>query len=266
MKILLHDDFELAYGGAVGKDHRHAHRNYQDGVHVVRDSMCTVTVVADGCGSGSHSEVGAQIGARLAAEALRREASYDERATINWRKVTLDLLASLDVLANRMGDDIRRVVEDYFLFTIVGVVLAGKTATFFALGDGVIVINGNVTPIGPFPDNRPPYLGYGLLGANYEMPLIRVIDLEELENFLVGCDGALDLVKAEASYLPGLEPQTVGPISQFWQDNRYFSGNPDLVSRRLRLAARDWPRQAPQPGLLADDTTLVVGRRIQIPI
>jgi hypothetical protein len=52
----------------------------------------------------------------------------------------------------------------------------------------------------------------------------------------------------------------VGPLDQFYRQDRYFA-NPELISRRLKLISRDWPMSNPQPGLLHDDTTLIVGRR-----
>ena len=59
----------------------------------------------------------------------------------------------------------------------------------------------------------------------------------------------------------------VGPLDQFWQDDRYF-GNPALLERRLHLIGSDWVRFKTESGtkeqlngLLPDDTTMVVGRR-----
>ncbi|MDO8622315.1 MAG: protein phosphatase 2C domain-containing protein, partial [bacterium] len=54
-------------------------------------------------------------------------------------------------------------------------------------------------------------------------------------------------------------------IDQFWTDDRYFR-NPDMVRRRLTLVNREAVRAengmlARTPGLLPDDTTLVVIRR-----
>ena len=88
----------------------------------------------------------------------------------------------------------------------------------------------------------------------------------EVENLLIGTDGVNDLIAAQAKCLPSKE-ETVGYLSQFWQDDRYFR-NPDMIRRRLSLINRqtikpDWQNQRlrQQQGLLPDDTTLLVLRK-----
>jgi hypothetical protein len=178
------------------------------------------------------------------------------------------VLSQLDILAQSLGGDYRKVVEEYLLFTIIGVVLTPETATFFACGDGVAIINGTEWPLGPYPGNMPPYLAYGLLESELRIDLSEVklqpfaeFVSEELESFLIGTDGVNDFVKHQDRMMPGLDRE-VGPLSQFWSDDRYFRGNPDLVSRQLRLVGRDFPHNNPEHGVLSDDTTIIVGRRI----
>ena len=252
--------FELAGGSIVGADHRAVPKNNQDAWHIARDGESLVAVVCDGCGSSPHSETGAQLGARLIAFSVLRQA---RRVTWSFDDVRDDVLAGLRVLGLQMASGLRRVVEDYFLFSVIGVVFSGYSARFFSLGDGLIIINGEVIQLGPFPNNEPPYLGYGLLGDDVSFTVERAVSQDTLWQFLIGCDGAgrPGLLQAceEDRKLPGLE-KTVGPISRFWEDDAVFS-NPDVIRRRLKLIARDWPPKGPEHGLLADDTTIVVGRR-----
>ncbi len=258
--------FQLAGGSMVGRDHRMVNKNNQDSYVIQSYSDLTVAVVADGCGSGAKTEVGSQLGARLVAEQIAR--AYGAYRTIDWQKTQRHVLSQLDLLAQNLGGDFRRVVEEYFLFTIVGVVLEPKKATFFACGDGTIYVNGCHLPLGPFAGNMPPYIAYGLLENELkidvrEVRLAPVVELatSDLTSFLIGTDGIDDFVGHEARMMPGID-RLVGPIDQFWTDDRYFRGNPDLVSRQLRLVGRDWPLSNPEHGLLHDDTTLIVGRRI----
>jgi hypothetical protein len=181
-----------------------------------------------------------------------------------------------------MGGDFRETVVDHFLFTVIGVVLDAKTATFFAEGDGVIMVNGAVQQLGPYPANMPPYLGYGLLNGwqidvdpdELQIKPVCEVSLDTLKHFLIGCDGVaeaendgppglLDLYAADAK-LPGLS-RTVGSTEWFWNEDSIYN-NPEALSRHLKLIARDWPKAPNQPesGLLADDTTMVVGRRTPI--
>jgi hypothetical protein len=257
---LEHSEFVLAGGSVIGRDHRRTFKNYQDGSLIVRNSECTLALVTDGCGSSPHSEVGAQLGARFTADAILDMVWRGAVSKAGWSYMFYDVLGRIrDVVLNMHGSPYR-LVEDYFLFTMVGALLYGGEATFFAVGDGVIIVNGELTTLGPFPDNQPPYAGYGLLGKRgLEVQTVKTCPLSGLQHFLIGTDGVSDLIAARGNCLPGMNGQ-VGPVSQFWDEERYLGGNPDLVSRRLRVIGRDWPKRDPEPGLLPDDTTLIVGR------
>lgn len=261
----MSQQFQLAGGSMIGRDHRNVPKNNQDSWGIWRTDELSVAIVADGCGSGRHSEVGAKLGVQILGSYLQRECA--DVTAIKWRRAQQALVSQLDVLARTMGSDYRKVVEDYFLFTLVGLIIDTQNAVFFALGDGMIVINGQPMELGPFPGNMPPYVGYNLVAdrvsiAEEDLKIRPVVSMrtDELESFVIATDGFMDIVRHEHDNLPGLE-NTVGSISDFWQNDRYFRGNPELLSRQLKLIGRDWPNHNPEPGLLSDDTTLVVGRR-----
>lgn len=255
-----HTDFLLASGSVIGRDHRRLYGNYQDSHLIVQEPEFTLCVVTDGCGSSPHSEVGAQLGAHFLAEAILQRIRRGDDPRNEWGEILNSTLEHIWDVIKAMHGNKYLLTTDYFLFTIVGVLLYGGEATFFALGDGVIIVNGEQIILGPFPDNQPPYAGYGLLTNNQQaVEVVKAIPMIELEHFLIGTDGVTDLIKSRDKTMPGLN-QVTGDISQFWEDSRYFGGNPDLVSRRLRLIGRDWPKSNPEPGLLHDDTTLIVGK------
>lgn len=257
-------DFDLAGGSTIGRDHRVVPKNNQDAYRILIEHP-RVAVVADGCGSGQHSEVGAQIGARLLCDAIAREYLAQPYSQMRWAKVENDVISQLHQIALSMGGNFREVVEEHFLFTLVGVVIGASYATFFALGDGVVVIN-NLAPIFLEPDegNKPLYLGYRMLdgwGIDVETSELHIqelarMPLKYLSSFLIGCDGVRDLVSLTEAQLPGVK-LPVGPLSQFWEQDANFT-NPIAISRKLKLIGRDWHGDA---GLLPDDTTLVVGRQ-----
>ena len=64
--------FEVAGGSVTGTAHGRAGRNNQDAWAVRSGPEGGVAIVADGCGSGESSEVGARLGAALLAEGLLR--------------------------------------------------------------------------------------------------------------------------------------------------------------------------------------------------
>jgi len=173
-------------------------------------------------------------------------------------------LRRLATLASQLGPDSAAACEQLLLFTVVGAAVAQDESFTFSLGDGLWALNGAEHRLGPFPGNAPPYLAYGLLdptGPRFEIG--GRLPTSELESALVATDGLVDLADAGDRNLPG-RAEKVGPLSQFWREDRFFK-NPDSLRRRLAVAARDAVRleavPARDPGLLPDDTTVAVIRR-----
>jgi hypothetical protein len=241
--------FEIAGGSVTGRAHVAAGRNNQDAFCWASDAGGLVAVVCDGCGSGPRSELGAQLGSRLVVQAATRLLRWSGLEVADLlEQVRQDVLASLRGLAREMSVDaagFARTVADHLLFTIVGVLVTPRGATTFSLGDGLVVINGERTQLGPFPNNEPPYLGYALLpgaghrgaSANLSFQVHRSMPANEVQSLVLGSDGAVEL------------------DSRFWGDDRFFK-NPDMVRRRLAVLTR-----GARGALLSDDTTLVVVRR-----
>lgn len=268
--------FELAWGTITGREHARTGKNNQDACHADADGEALVAVVCDGCSSGRHSEVGAQIGARLLVEAVRgnlasalaseqgrrradspagaapRQATEQPPAILAdarfWEAVRREVLRDLRLVATRMGGNLPQIIHEYFLFTAVGAVVTPRHAALFSLGDGLLVLNGDLHRLGPFPGNQPPYLGYaldertarGFPPGALRFQVRRIFPGDALHSLLLGTDGVEDLVK-------------LGSLRRFWEDDRYFN-NPDMVRRALALIGKE-------PGLLPDDTTLLVIRR-----
>ncbi|WP_017297532.1 PP2C family serine/threonine-protein phosphatase [Nodosilinea nodulosa] len=270
------NQFELVGGSVTGREHLRVGKNNQDALGWQVTDGGVVAVVCDGCGSGPHSEVGAKLGTRLLIEALQRGLAQglpvDHEAF--WPSLRATLLGQLGQVAAALGGDRAQTIQDYLLFTIAGAVITPTTTVVFTLGDGVVAINDRVMQLGPFANNAPPYLAYGLLeesteettSAALQIKVLQALPTDQVQSLLLGTDGLGDLMAAAEKPLPG-RSEYVGDIAQFWQDDRYFR-NPDQARRRLTLINRDvtkfdsstqqWLRQA---GLLPDDTTLIVIRR-----
>lgn len=272
----MKNQFELVGGSVTGREHLRVGKNNQDAAYWSLTDGGVIAVVCDGCGSGTHSEVGAKLGARMLVAALHRvlgkelggDLPLDSGAV--WQPLQQALLAQLQQVAEVLGGDRDQVVQDFLLFTIAGAVITPAMTAVFSLGDGVVAINGRVMQLGPCANNAPPYLAYGLLRENsadaFQVKVLQALPTDQVQSLLLGTDGLSDLIAVAEKPLPG-RSDLVGDIAQFWQGDRYFR-NPDQVRRRLTLINRDiarfdassgqWRRQA---GLLPDDTTLVVIRR-----
>ncbi|HEY3351799.1 MAG TPA: protein phosphatase 2C domain-containing protein [Polyangia bacterium] len=251
--------FAIAGGSVTGRAHVATGKPNQDAFAWAAGPGALACVACDGCGSAPHSEVGAQLGARLAAAALlERLTAGDAPSSAALRAaVHAELCATLGELARAMSPSmsgygsarLARTVEDCFLFTIVAAVVTPAETAILALGDGLLATDGDVVRLGPFPNNEPPYLGYALLEAappppRLQLQLQRVVPTAALRTLLIGTDGAAELAAAR-------------PLDDLWRDGRCFA-NPDVLRRRLTVLRREG---AGQPGLIVDDTTLVVVTR-----
>ncbi|MFO0589194.1 MAG: protein phosphatase 2C domain-containing protein [Polyangiaceae bacterium] len=256
----------MAAGSVAGRSHALAGRGGQDGYVVRQRGNRIVAVVTDGCGSSEGSEIGAWMGGHLVCSALERGMESGRSGDELWGEAMRDCLGALGRVANDMGGEIDEVVRRFFLFTVVGFVCDGERASLFAVGDGVLALNGEVVNIGPFPGNAPPYLGYGLLGRRAEVEVIREVAADEVESAMIATDGAGEWDRIERARIPGGD-EVVGGLERFWREDRYFE-NPDALRRRLsrmnrRVCRTLWEerRTVQESGLLEDDTTIVVLRR-----
>ncbi len=206
--------------------------------------------------------------------------------------VEADVLAALSAIVAGCPGEPEQMIHDCLLFTVLGIAISGENAVLFALGDGVIGYNGAVEELGPYPGNAPPYLGYALLPGRvkatanppqaeptpaglslpngsraepperlgamlaYSLTCHAFLPAAELDTAVIGSDGVGDILRGATSPLPGTN-EPFGPLSQFWEDDRYLR-NPDLLRRRMARAARAVPGSA---AILSDDTSLVVIRR-----
>lgn len=281
------DRVQVALGFALGTDHARKSVNNQDGIGIARNEKCVVGIVCDGCGSGPDSEVGALIGAKLLSTCIAGHAERylklgvgDAAELMRWthilEKAREDVVAHLRVLGNAMGDSATEIVSRYFLFTALGFAITESVTVIFAIGDGVYILadtssdpmlDYDIVPLGPFPSNAPPYLGYNILGTPIPFTIHSLTPTEGLTAVAVGTDGFEDYIAAARNRKthPGTTT-LVGSIPDLWMTDAYFR-NPDALRRKLYLMNTpktriDYDSRVVdrQNGLLRDDTSIVVAR------
>ncbi len=240
-------------------------KNNQDGFAVLSlPSGTTIAVVCDGCSDGEHSEVGAQLAAPMLVQILEEELAQRVVASrLHWPDIRNRLIHKLTQVASMMGRDLQKVVRDYFLFTTIGFIITQEDILFFYIGDGVYIVNGVPTVLGPFPDNAPPYLMYAVTGspvfdrdpslAYFSVRRYRTTDIKSVG---VGCDGVEDFILVADHCFPGTS-EVVGELGQVFTPP--FFENPDRLRRLLARANKETAQGSHvEPGLLPDDTTLVI--------
>jgi len=286
----MNDTFQIAGGSVLGKAHLRVKQNNQDGLFYQIETNNIIAVVCDGCGekTSEHNDFGAKLGVRLVATSISNQLAQLQARTppeallkatpAQWEaffeKIRQDILAKMRVIALEMGGNFTETILNYFLFTVVGFLAMPTVSIGFSVGDGLIIVNGEQKIIGPFPNNQPPYLGYSLLESKQitlnpnllRFELHQILLTSELNTFLIGTDGVMSLVRAADAKIPGKE-EVVGPIEQFWLNDSFFT-NRFAISRRLTVINGekrqiDWENRAVDvlPGLLEDDTSLIVCRR-----
>lgn len=263
--------FLVAGGSVPGTDHtmpgQPGWKNNQDAFAHYSDERCLVAVVSDGCGSGPHCEVGAQIVSRLMVRGVRRLIAGDA-----WNPRALP--AALEVLKDSIVADITSaawpltwgrelytfdeddqphgIVPDYFFCTTLFAAIAPDWAGVVSFGDGYYAVNGEVAEIEPAPVNAPPYLAQCLVPGCMPEPYLhfRVHMLRpatEIRSILVATDGV--------RYLPQ------GELDRFCNERR-FVDNPENIRRRLAVINREHVEKGIiKQGPLADDTTVAVIQR-----
>ncbi len=270
--------FGIAAGSVAGREHRLAGRNSQDAFAIMQRTHILTAFACDGCGSSPHSEVGANLGARLLAEYVGNSLATlppgrmvdHEVLQAHCEFARQDVLAHLRVLTRQLGGSYVRAVTDYFLFTAIGFIITPAFVAVVAAGDGLYIVNGSAAQLGPYPGNAPPYLAYGLLdtkqfeGPTPTLDVVAIYPACDVQSGLIGTDGAFDLQAKCDRRIPGTA-DVLGSIGQFWEKSVYFT-NPDALRRRLTVIGNDVTQLedgeiVKSPGLLHDDTTLIVLQR-----
>lgn len=284
---MLKEHFQIAGGSIVGRLHIGQDgvligKNNQDALRLFSNDELFMAVICDGCGSEPYSEFGAQLGADLLVSSTRRRLERSEldcdrqRSTAFWELVRQDVLAQMRVLGLTIAglDSFTETVRQRFLFTAIIALVTDQVTQIVSIGDGLYALNGKVTRLGPFPDNKPPYLAYGLIDTEFStQPDLFCFGLQaqlptcELTSLLIGSDGVGDFIANETRLLPG-KKEALGALAQFWQHD-LFLRNRDAIRRRLVLANSERTtidrangRASIHNGLLPDDTTVAVVRRI----
>lgn len=233
----------------TGARHLRAARNGQDAAAAWATAGAGAIVVCDGCGSGASSEVGARLGAQLVIGALAARLAAGSRVTELdlWAGVRAHVAAELGAIARAMPGDPDRVIGDYLLFTIVAAAVAHGEAAVWAIGDGAYALGDTYRALGPFDDNRPPYLAYDLLGGPCEAH-VETAQVAPGTTIFVATDGVAEL----------------GPDAI---DIDRALAHPDGLRRQLAVLARgteaiDWDARRVQrtPARLQDDGAVAVLR------
>jgi len=280
--IINNKVIEYTIGSAIGRDHLYVGggpikplvgRGNQDAYATAEDENFFIAVITDGCSEGEHSEVGANFGANFIAHRFREKfhrssnLGYVLAVEDDMERIRQDMLATFRLWLCNFPGNLHTNVSNYALFTIMGVMIRSMDVVIFSIGDGYWAMNGSLNRIGPFPNNEPPYMGYGLVTTKMvtadptiiRFKCIAQEELDSIENLLIASDGLVWFIKNEDVVIPG-HTRKVGNISQFWESDTFYKNETEM-SRFLKRCNYDVQkvengRLKDTVGLLNDDTTV----------
>ena len=256
------NEYEASFGLVCGHDHMSSGKNGHDGVDLIEHEDHIVAVVSDGCGSSINSEVGSKIAAKLVAKEIHSELLDlgDKPLSHVLNNVYRKTLWTLSGLAASIdSENPKEVIDQFMLFTLVVAIITKGSTTVVSIGDGFYAINDEITEIGPFPNNAPPYIMYGALYPNRGIGNGWTYNFDgmtkDIDSLMIATDG-LTYLENSKKLIPGTDKE-FGDISQFWKEDKYFK-NKDMIRRRLFLVSKGKPSN---PGFLHDDLALISIRR-----
>ncbi len=158
----------LTTASIIGRGHSALRRNGQDAVATRARGDSVAFVVADGCGSGRASELGALLGAETFAETVSRalaDGATPEDALLD---AVSRVVALLDVVASHAatGEARASFVLDHLLATVLAVAITPACGALLVAGAGLAMLDDDVRVFDA--DNAPRYLAYGVLGRPLE--------------------------------------------------------------------------------------------------
>lgn len=267
------EKFKFTDASIIGTMHDQMGRNNQDYGTAIVDDKFAVGAVCDGCGSTITSEVGATLCGQLAVEFLAvqmRTGVYDltEEKRVDallYRVYSFirDSIAKVVGTIQFSEDTYLKLIQNNFLFTLVGFVMDKQTTLVFSIGDGYIRVNNEVLSIKE-PENMPTYLAYSLTPERDKWetePKVRFwLPTEDVDALVIATDGMDDFVRCAGAPLPGKIQEYVPTLEDVLVNDSYFTAPAKLQ----RLLAKMNPITRPSArshGLLKDDTTIIMARR-----
>ncbi|MBL8020241.1 MAG: protein phosphatase 2C domain-containing protein [Leptospirales bacterium] len=232
-------EFQVWCAKEVGNTHHLARQNCQDAVACLDAPDCIVGVVCDGSSSHKHSEVGSRLASRIVCTVLTR---YETAKDIS-RFITESIQMQLGNLAASF--------PDLFAFNITAFQAKAHATNVWRLGDGVVMINGVEM-------KRSPSRYFDFSERNNNPFEEWSISTAELESLLIGSDGVAELdLRYSQTQADG---QSMGRMADI------LTLDQDAITRKLQSAQlsliSDGVRRS---GIIQDDISLVVVRRVSIP-
>ena len=171
----------------IGRSHYNLFYNNQDAVGFYKDKDITIGVVADGCGSGVNSEIGAKLAVDFSINYFRKNKGkqFDKN---KFKSCIINFLKN--IIKNQQSFDELDFIENYLYFTLFAFIINPIDTHIIYSGDGVYILNNKINIIEQ--NNRPNYIAKNIFSGNPEINT-DYIETKNLKNLLIATDGIIHL-------------------------------------------------------------------------
>ena len=238
-------NFTFTSASVIGNFHQRLNCNNQDALEFYQDKNIIIGVVADGCGSGSNSEVGSRLSVNFVINFCRK---HFTTATFDSQKLKVALIEYLsEIIKNQQTKEKLEFIENYLYFTLFGFVVQPNQTFIFHTGDGLYYLNEKEVIVEQ--NNQPKYIVKNLVNGNVEIE-VDIIETSKLNRLLISTDG---LIQLNERFLKNEVINGNRKIADFFDKAEYFD---DIISLKNDLTDLSINRN-----ILKDDTTLILLKR-----
>lgn len=235
-------EYDIAISSTIGSSHQKLFYNNQDAYSFYQDKNLICGVVADGCGSGTNSEVGAALGVDFVMNFCKRHFSKSAFDVDALNQAIINYLRN--IIRNQQTKEEQEFTENYLFFTLFGFVISPQKTHIFHSGDGVYILNDQKVVIEQ--NNRPQYIAKNLIGGETTMETTH-IETSKLNKLLIATDGLLHL---DDKLENGEKIGNLSKIEDLFEQNSYFDNEVALPKFMIDLAI--------DKNIIKDDTTLIM--------
>ncbi len=235
-------NFNNAIASVIGSSHYKLYYNNQDSYAFYQDRNCIVGVVADGCGSGANSEVGAKLGVDFVVNFCKKHFRHNSFSVDLLQNALIEYLRN--IVKNQQTNEELEFIENYLFFTLFGFIIQPHQTFVFHSGDGLYQINDKQVIIEQ--ENRPQYLAKNLISGNSHIATEQ-IETNRLQKLLVSTDGLMHL---NDKFRSGESVAGMKSVDDFFDNDEHFENMISLPKLLSNLSINK--------NILKDDTTLIM--------
>lgn len=230
-------NIQMTYASMIGTVHEKLNYNNQDAVLVHRDKDIIIGLLADGCGSGSHTEVGGH----LMINYLKNYLLSNDLSLPHWKENLKDNLLTFlkNILLNQREEDTIEFIKNYLLVSFVGFVITPEKTTLFSCGNGVHLVNDSLTLLGK--KKRVKYLVRELLIKESVVLDWSEIETRSLKRLVIATDG-IEYLLDNALSLENI-------IEEFVHHQPFYKSS---------VALKKFLQNEQKAGILRDDTSIIM--------